>query len=176
MDSSSKTSGEDALDRLVEDQLLQATNSEIWAAADTGRARRCECAACTILRPIPPPSSIRNTMYSGATQRIGSQQTRNPADSRARQPSWKCSARAQVGESGAGTWRTYGSIDLDHSAELRDHESGATSPARANKLRDAILSSGRRPGWVKKSGTYIQPMGSVPSWLAWPWTPPTGSL
>ena len=68
-----------------------------------------------------------------------SQQTRNPADSRARQPSWKCSARAQVGESGAGTWRIYGSIDLDHSAELRDLESGATSAARAEKQRDAIL-------------------------------------
>ena len=55
-----------------------------------------------------------------------------------------------MGESGAGMWRTYGSIDLDHSAELRDLESGATSPARVNKQRDAILSSGRRLGWVKK--------------------------
>ena len=62
---------------------------------------------------------------------------------------------AEVGESGAGRWRTYGIVDLDHSAELRDHESGATSPARANKLRDAILSSGRQLGWVKKSGTYM---------------------
>ena len=60
---------------------------------------------------------------------------------------------AEVGESGAGRWRTYGIVDLDHSAELRDHESGATSPARAKKQRDAILSCGRRVGWVKKSGT-----------------------
>ena len=60
---------------------------------------------------------------------------------------------AEVGESGAGRWRTYGIVDLDRSAELRDHESGATSPARAEQRRDAILSSGRRPGWVKKSGT-----------------------
>ena len=82
-----------------------------------------------------------------------SQQTRNPADSQARQPSWKCGARAKAGQSGAGRWRTYGIIDLDHSAELRDLESGATSPARANKQRDAILSCGRWVGWVKKSGT-----------------------
>ena len=46
---------------------------------------------------------------------------------------------AEVGESGAGRWRTYGIVDLDHSAELRDHESGATSAARAEKQRDAIL-------------------------------------
>ena len=46
---------------------------------------------------------------------------------------------AEVGESGAGRWRTYGIVDLDHSAELRDHESGATSPARAEQRRDAIL-------------------------------------
>ena len=44
-----------------------------------------------------------------------------------------------MGESGAGRWRTYGVVDLDHSAELRDLESGATSPARAEKQRDAIL-------------------------------------
>ena len=61
---------------------------------------------------------------------------------------------AEVGESGAGRWRTYGIIDLDRSAELRDLESGATSPARAEKQRDAILSCGRQLGWVKKSGTY----------------------
>ena len=78
-------------------------------------------------------------MYSGATQRIESQQTRKPADSQARQPSRKCGARAEVGESGAGRWRTYGVVDLDHSAELRDLESGATSPARAEQRRDAIL-------------------------------------
>ena len=46
---------------------------------------------------------------------------------------------AEVGESGAGRWRTYGIVDLDRSAELRDHESGATSPARAEQRRDAIL-------------------------------------
>ena len=63
---------------------------------------------------------------------------------------------AEVGESGAGRWRTYGIVDLDHSAELRDHESGATSPARAEQRRDAILSSGRQLGWVKKSGTYVK--------------------
>ena len=68
-----------------------------------------------------------------------SQQTRKPADSRARQPSRKCGARAKAGESGAGRWRTYGIIDLDRSAELRDLESSATSPARAEKQRDAIL-------------------------------------
>ena len=113
--------------------------TEIRAAVCAGRARRSECAACTILRPTPPPSSIRNTVYSGATQRIESQQTRKPADSQARQPSRKCGARAEVGESGAGRWRTYGVVDLDHSAELRDLELGATSPARAEQRRDAIL-------------------------------------
>ena len=138
MDSSSKTSGEDALDRLVEDQLLQAINSEIWAAADTGRARRCECAACAILRPTPSPSSKHILLNTGAIYQMGSQQTRKPADSRARQPSRQGGVSVKVGESGAGRWRTYGSIDLDHSAEQRGHDSDATPPARAKKQRDAI--------------------------------------
>ena len=36
-------------------------------------------------------------------------------------------------------WRTYGSVDLDHSAELRDHESDATPPARAPKPTGSIV-------------------------------------
>ena len=34
----------------------------------------------------------------------------------------------------------YGSVDLDHSAELRDHESDATPPARAPKPAGSIAS------------------------------------
>ena len=112
----------------------------IWPAACARGAQRCECAACAILRPTPSPSSKHILLNSGAIYQMGSQQTRNPADSQARQPSRKCGARAKAGESGAGRWRTYGIIDLDRSAELRDLESSATSPARAEKQRDAILS------------------------------------
>ena len=36
-------------------------------------------------------------------------------------------------------WRTYGSVDLDHSAELRDHGSDATPPARAPKPSGSIV-------------------------------------
>ena len=36
--------------------------------------------------------------------------------------------------------RTYGSVDLDHSAELRHHKSDATPPARAPKPAGSIAS------------------------------------
>ena len=78
-------------------QLPQVTKARIRAAACADSARRCECAACAILRPIPPPSSMHNTMYSGATQRIESHQTRKPIyfPGAAAQQEWRCE-----GESG----------------------------------------------------------------------------
>ena len=148
-----KVSSENGLVRQLARTAAASMKALIWPAACARGAQRCECAACTILRPTPSPSSMRKGMEFDCRSWNSSKQTRNPADSRARQPSRKCGARAKAGLSGAGRWRTYGISDLDHSAELRDLESGATSPARANKQRDAILSCGRSLGWVKKSGT-----------------------
>ena len=47
---------------------------------------------------------------------------------------------AKMGKGGAGRWRTYVSVDLDHSAELRHHKSDATPPARAPKPAGSIAS------------------------------------
>ena len=139
MDSRLKVSGEEGLDRrLVEDSCSRRRKR----GSEQQPVRTARDAVSAPYEPSCVPPEPRATCAkdwnSTAGPGIHPSKRANQLIPRAQQPSRQCGARAKVGESGAGRWRTYGSIDLDHSAELRDHDIDATPPARANKRRDAI--------------------------------------
>ena len=142
MDSRLKVSGEEALDRrLVEDSCSRRRKRGSGQQPVRVGRRRVRAPHGPSCVPSHPRAACAREWNSTADHGIHLNKRAKQLIPGARQPSRNGGARAKVAESGAGRWRTYGSIDLDHSAELRDHDIDAMPPARANKQRDAILSA-----------------------------------